>query len=274
MIVTVATLDAEEKDRPFAVLPAWGGDLPARCGALNPHTIVVGLTGGGFRMTGFQAQVGAIVLALFGGQSQGEAIVDTLMGRLNPGGRLPFTIEKEFADSPGCVYGPMDLPVSEEQKRHGAKNCATTYQEGVFVGYRWYEHKQIQPLYPFGYGLSYTTFQYGQPQLSTNTLNQAGQLKVSFVVTNTGEVAGVDVPQLYIQAQNPTVERPVKELKGFQRVFLAPHAQTKVELSILPADLAYWDSTRHGWQVAPGQYQIRIGASSADLKLNLPFEYQ
>jgi len=270
VIVTVATLDSEEKDRPFEALKDWGGDLPARCGALNPRTVVVGITGGGFRMTGFMDKVGAIVLALFGGQSQGESIVDVLTGRVNPSGKLPFTLEKEFADSPGNINGPVDMPDAKK----GGKNSSTIYKEGVFVGYRWYEHQKIQPLFPFGYGLSYTAFQYGEPKLDVGTLSSNGVLKVAFTLHNTGKFAGAEVAQLYIQPINPIVERPAKELKGFRRVFLQPDEKATVELAISPQDLAYWDVTSHSWKVESGKYKVLVGSSSADIKLNAEFNYQ
>jgi beta-glucosidase len=274
VIVTVATLDSEEKDRPFAVLKDWGGELPARCVALNPRTIVVGITGGGFRMTDFVDKAGAIVLALFGGQTQGNSIVDVLTGRVNPSGKLPFSIEKEFADSPGCINGPVDMVSTGSQPKKPTANCTMTYQEGIFVGYRWYEHEKILPLFPFGYGLSYTTFEYSDLKLSNKVLPGDGSLSVSFTVKNTGNVAGAEIAQLYVQDAKCTVERPVKELKGFKRVFLKPGESATVERPIYQKDLAFWDVITHAWKVEPGKFNILVGSSSDEVKLKSSFDYE
>lgn len=274
VIATVATLDSEEKDRPFAVLKDWGGELPARCVALNPRTIVVGITGGGFRMTDFADKAGAIVLALFGGQTQGNSIVDVLTGRVNPSGKLPFTIEKEFADSPGYINGPVDMVSTGSQPKKPTANCTMTYQEGIFVGYRWYEHEKIQPLFPFGYGLSYTTFKYSDLKLSNKKPSGDGSLNVSFTIENTGKVAGSEIAQLYVQDEKCSVERPVKELKGFKRVFLKPGENATVELPINRKDLAFWDVITHAWKVEPGKFNILVGPSSAEMVLKGSFEYE
>jgi beta-glucosidase len=271
VIVAVGTRDAEDADRPFAITKEWGGDLPARCGSLNSRTVVVGIAGGGFRMTGFKDKVGAIVLALFGGQTQGNSIVDVLTGRTNPSGKLPFTIEKEFADSPGCVNGPVDRGAKGFHSQNPKANACINYREGIFVGYRWYDHEHIQPLFPFGYGLSYTTFKYSRLKLSNDGLAGGGSLTASFTVENTGKVAGAEIAQLYVQAPKGGVERPVKELKGFRRIFLLPGESATVKLNLTQHALAYWDVVAHGWKVEPGKYNCLVGPSSADLPLKVSF---
>lgn len=274
VIVTIATLDAEEHDRPFAVLKEWGGELPARCAALNPRTIVVAITGGGFQMADYKDKVGAILLALFPGQTQGDAIVDVLTGRVNPSGKLPFTIEKNFADSPGSINGPVDMPSHEGAPRNGTVNCTETYKEGIFVGYRWYEHKAIKPLFPFGYGASYTTFKYSGLKLSSPRLSGDDSLKAAFSIKNSGKVAGAEVAQLYIQDVKSSVERPVKELKGFKKLFLKPGESATVELAIKTKDLAFWDVTTHSWKVESGKFNVLVGPSSTDVPLKASFDYQ
>lgn len=274
VIVVVATLDAEEKDRPFAVLKEWGGELPAHCAALNPRTVVIGLTGGGFRMTDFKDKAGAIVLALFGGQTQGPAIVDVLTGRVDPSGKLPFTIEKEFADSPGSINGPVDMAPVVGQPKRGVVDCTSTYKEGIFVGYRWYEHQKIQPSFPFGYGLSYTTFKYSGLKLSAKRIPAGGSLIATFTLRNTGKVAGAEVAQLYVQDVKCSVERPVKELKGFKKVFLKPGESATVQLPLTEHDLAFWDVTTHDWKAEPGKFNVLVGPSSADTQLKASFDFE
>ena len=146
------------------------------------------------------------------------------------------------------------------------------YKEGVFIGYRWYESKKIEPLFPFGFGLSYTTFKYDDLKLSSNKLSGDEVLKVSFRITNTGKVAGAEVAQLYVQATQSSVTRPVKELKGFKKVMLKPGESVQVELSVCRQDLSLWDETSHNWKAEPGRFNVLIGASSVDVRLSGGFE--
>jgi len=149
-----------------------------------------------------------------------------------------------------------------------------TYQEGIFVGYRWYEHEKIQPLFPFGYGLSYTTFKYSNLKLSAKNLAGDESLHLSFTIKNTGNVAGAEIAQLYLQDVKCSVARPIKELKGFKRVFLKPGESATVELAINRRDLAFWDVTSHGWKVDPGRFNILVGSSSTNMELEAAFSYQ
>jgi len=166
----------------------------------------------------------------------------------------------------------MASPGSQPKKP--IANCTTTYKEGIFVGYRWYEHEKIQPLFPFGYGLSYTTFEYSDIKLSSRRISGDTSLEVSFDVKNTGNVAGAEIAQLYVQDVKCRVERPVKELKGFKRVCLKPGESTTVRLLINKGDLAFWDVTSHGWKVEPGTFNILVGSSSAKMELKDPFQYE
>jgi beta-glucosidase len=267
VIVAVATREGEKFDRDFELVGEWGKGLAERCVGLNTKTIVVGISGGGFRMTGFSDKAAAIVLALYGGQTQGTAIVDVLAGRVNPSGKLPFTLEREFADSPASVY-PLVKGPEEKGGKPEAPTSSIDYKEGVFVGYRWYESKKIEPLFPFGFGLSYTTFKYDDLKLSSTKLSGDDVLKVSFTITNTGKVAGAEVAQLYVQPTQSSVPRPVKELKGFKKVMLNPGESAQVELNVTRQDLSFWDETSHNWKAEPGQFNILVGSSSADVRLN------
>jgi beta-glucosidase len=140
------------------------------------------------------------------------------------------------------------------------------YKEGVFIGYRWYERKKIQPLYPFGFGLSYTKFGFGDLKLSSTKIEKGENLTVEFTVKNTGHVAGAEVAQLYVQDIKASVERPVKELKGFRKVFLNPGESKKVQITLTPKDFAFWDVNKKDWNAEPGEFTILVGSSSNDIK--------
>ena len=271
VIVVVATQNGEAKNRPFELREDLGRTLAVQCASLNPNTVLVAMTGGGFRMTDFRDKMGAIVFALYGGQTQGTALVDVLSGRVNPSGKLPFTIEKEFSDSPASVNAHVGADPSKSAMVP-VPTSHIDYKEGVFIGYRWYESKKIEPLFPFGFGLSYTTFKYDDLKLSSNKLSGDEVLKVSFRITNTGKVAGAEVAQLYVQATQSSVTRPVKELKGFKKVMLKPGESVQVELSVCRQDLSLWDETSHNWKAEPGRFNVLIGASSVDVRLSGGFE--
>jgi beta-glucosidase len=140
------------------------------------------------------------------------------------------------------------------------------YKEGIFVGYRWYESKKIEPLYPFGFGLSYTTFNYSNMTLSSATISKKSEMTVEFQLKNTGNRTGAEVAQLYIQAMNPSIERPVKELKAFTKVELKAGESKSVILRLKSNDFAYWDVKSHDWKVDPGIYNLLLGSASNDIK--------
>jgi beta-glucosidase len=193
-----------------------------------------------------------------------------IFGVTNPSGKLPITIERDFKDSPGYPYLPkgeelytgwdfdmdMDYPVYD-----------ITYNEGVFVGYRWYEHKNIQPLYAFGHGLSYSTFEYANLKTNAENYTMDDAVLVKVEVTNTGEVDGKEIVQLYVKDLEATVERPVKELKDFQKVHLKAGQKETVYFTLKKRDFAFWDENTSSWKVEPGKFEIQVGASSADIKL-------
>ena len=269
VIATVALKSGEASDRPFELEQDLGRGLALKCASLNPNTVMVANVGGGFSMADCRDKVNAIVFSLYAGQMQGTAIVDVLTGRVNPSGKLPFTIEKEFSDSPASVY-PITL--GGENNKPPTPTSKVEYKEGVFVGYRWYESKKIEPLFPFGFGLSYTTFKYDDLKLSSTKLSGDDVLKVSFTITNTGKVAGAEVAQLYVQPTQSSVPRPVKELKGFKKVMLKPGESAQVELSVNRQDLSFWDETSHSWKAEPGKFNILVGSSSTDVRLSGEFE--
>jgi beta-glucosidase len=184
----------------------------------------------------------------YAGMEGGNAIADVLFGDVNPSGKLPMTFPKALADSPAHALGD-----------YAAEVCH--YKEGIFVGYRWFDAKGIEPLFPFGHGISYTRF-----KLDNMTLEDAaGGVRVSLDVTNAGSRPGAEVVQVYIGQPKCPVPRPVRELKGFAKVPLQPGESRRVEI-LLPRDaFAYWSLERNGWTVEPGEYVIEAGASSREI---------
>lgn len=264
VIVNVAVEDAEAKDRPFSI-DEKQEELIKRCVENNPRSVVIMQVGGGMRMTGWIDRAGAVLYAWYGGQYEGDAIAGILTGKINPSGKLPITIEKEFADSPGKGYR------SQDEYQPGAKgDYATTYpinyNEGIYVGYRWYEKKKIEPLFPFGFGLSYTTFKYSDLQLSGTD-----NVTVSLRVKNTGSVEGAEIVQLYVQNAKASVDRPVKELKGFRKVSLKPGEAQTVSMQLCLADFSFWDEASKNWKAEPGKFTIRVGASSKNTQLSTSY---
>jgi len=239
---------------------------------LNPNNVVVAMFGSGQRMANWADKVNSLLFAWYGGQCQGKAIVDVMVGKVNPSGKLPITIEKKFADSPGADYKPEKFKRlgQDGQYKHTYK---LKYKEGVLVGYRWYDTKNIEPLYPFGFGLSYTTFKYNDLKLSSDKISKKKPITVSFTLKNTGKRASAEIAQLYVHDVKSSVNRPVKELKGFKKVFLKPGESKKIELKLNWIDLAFWNPKTKAWTAEPGKFKIMIGSSSRNIKLEKIIEY-
>ena len=254
------TTEMEGRDRTFA-LPNDQNGLIRKVAAANPDTIVVINSGGNVEMTSWINQVKAVLMAWYPGQEGGRALGEILFGQTNPSGKLPATFEIKLEDNPAF----RNYWAKGKRKR-------VAYKEGIFVGYRGYDHNKIEPRFPFGFGLSYTTFTIGQPMLSTATLRSSDTLSVSVQVTNTGKRAGAEVVQLYIAGHEASVPRPPKELKGFQKVFLQPGASTTVQFKVTARDLSFWDVTSHGWKAEPGSFEVQIGNSSRNLMRKATFE--
>jgi beta-glucosidase len=265
-IVCVLTMDGENNDRPFA-LPVQQEELIASVAGKTSRTIVVVNSGGGVRMTGWVDKVGGILHTYYAGQYGGTAIAEILTGKVNPSGRLPFTIEREFADSPAATYKPEGAGFSNKRDTDVEKNLPKLpiieYSEGIFVGYRWYDHKKIEPLFPFGYGLSYTTFDYSGLKIAADEKG----ISLSVTVRNSGPVAGAEVVQVYFQDPEASVERPLKELCGFQKIDLKAGESKKVNIFIQPQDLAFYNVTAKNWKTEAGDYGILVGSSSRDIRL-------
>ena len=253
----------------------------AQYAGLNKNLVVVISSGNGMPMP-WLASARGVLFAYFMGQQRGAALADLLSGKENPSGKLPFTIETDFKDSP--AFGYNKLPDGSAYYGGGRGNSKTIkdkygilpvrYDEGEYIGYRWYEKKKIATQFPFGFGLSYTTFRYSGLKLSSDHLAENGSVTVHFTLTNTGAHDGAEVVQMYVHDTAGTVDRPVKELKGFSRVFLKRGESKPVTLTVTSQDLSFWNEATHGWQVNPGRYEVLVGASSADIRQQGTIRFQ
>jgi len=272
-------------------LPEFQDDLIQKMSAANPHTVVCLHGGGSMGIQKWVNQVPGLVHAIFPGQDGGLALAEVLFGDVNPSGKLPFTFEKRFQDNPAYPNYPNDLSVD-------ATGNTAVYKEGIFVGYRGFDKNGIEPQYPFGYGLSYTTFSYSDLDIEPAKFKDDDRkpdddrekhhllkaefkedddkdqelAKVSFTVTNTGRRAGAEIAELYVGEQNPAVPRPIKELKGFQKVFLQPGESRRVTLELDQRSFAYFNTGTEQWDALPDTYNILVGTSSRDLPLKGQFK--
>lgn len=269
VLLSTGTIDEEAIERPFG-LPETEESFIKFVTGHNPNTIVIVNSGSGIRMTGWNDDAAAIIWGWYGGQKGNTAIADILCGNVNPSGKLPVTIEKEFSDSPAYGYLPRHAQFYSELRNELLIDVYDIrYDESVLVGYRWYDTRGIEPLYPFGFGLSYTDFSLSAPELSSEMLSADSAVTVSVKVRNTGKRAGAEVVQLYAGEDSPTVLRPVKELKGFRKVWLEPGETRTVEFELTAADLAFWDDVSHSWKTNPGTYTLSLGTSSRDISHTL-----
>lgn len=249
--------EGEGMDRTFS-LPPGQDELIRKIVAVNPKTIVVVTSGGGVDMSQWIDQVPAVVQAWYPGQEGGTALPEILFGDQNPSGHLPATFERKWEDNPAnATYYP----------KSGTNRVE--YSEGVFVGYRGFEQKKTQPLFPFGHGLSYTTFQYGNLTVSpvAGTSGRGARWEVAFDVTNTGTRPGAAVPQVYIGDPQASVPRPAKELKGFAKVMLQPRETQRVTVPLDVRSLAFYDVDGKQWRAEAGEFRVLVGSSSADIAL-------
>ncbi len=268
VILSIGTYDNEGWDRPFE-LPENTETLTKRITNLNPNTIVIINSGSGIKMTDWNDKPAAILYSWYIGQNGNIALAEILSGKTCPSGKLPITIEKKFEDSPGYPYIPENETFytgwdPDLNIRMPINNIE--YKEGVFVGYRWYEIKQIEPLYHFGYGLSYTKFEYNNFILSKSTLKKNEQLKVEFQIKNIGEVAGAEIAQVYVSDTKSSVPRPIKELKGFQKLVLKPGEHSKISIVLDKKSFSFWDVNTHDWVTEAGEFTIMVGAASNDVR--------
>jgi len=253
--------ESEGADRTFR-LPPGQDELVREMVAANPKTVVVLTAGGSVDTSGWLDRVPALVQAWYPGQEGGTALAEVLLGDVNPSGRLPITFERRWEDN----------PVHDSYYPETGTN-RIVYQEGVFVGYRGYERKGTKPLFPFGYGLSYTTFKYANLAIKSAAAGASGgetgepPYEVSFDVTNTGSQAGADVAQVYVGETQARVPRPAKELKGFAKVTLLPGETKRVAVTLDRRALSYYDVKAKGWRAEPGSFDVLVGHSSEQIEL-------
>ncbi|WP_432935668.1 glycoside hydrolase family 3 C-terminal domain-containing protein [Kribbella sp. CA-253562] len=248
--------ESEGFDRTHLDLPANQLALLPRLAAVNSRLIVVLSNGSAVRLSTWEQHAAALVECWLGGQAAGGAVADVLLGKVNPSGRLAETVPLRLEDTPSYLNFPGE---------HGS----VRYGEGVFVGYRGYDALGTAVSYPFGHGLSYTTFAYDELDVSVTGSAADGDLGINLScrVTNTGDRAGQEVVQLYVGDPVAQVRRPVRELKGFQKVDLDPGETLTVDFTLSSGDLSYWSSAHGGWVLEGGTFEVAVGASSRDLRL-------
>ena len=260
-IVFASNYETEGRDLPGITLQNDQDAYIQAVAAANPNTIVVLNTGGPVAMP-WLSQVKGVLEAWYPGQEDGTALAAVLFGAANPGGKLPETF-------PASV---SQVPASTQAQWPGV-NGQVDYSEGLDVGYRWYDAKNITPMFPFGYGLSYTTFGFSGLTVSPGSTTSMGNVQVTATVTNTGSRAGSEVAQMYLGDPSAAVEPP-RQLKGFQKVTLGPGQSTQVHFTLTPGDMSYYDSSAASWAVPTGGYQVYVGSSSdmSDLPLHGSFQ--
>jgi len=253
--------DTEGADRKDIKLPGGQDELIRKIVQANPKTVVVLMGGGAVEMDAWLAKVPAVLYAWYPGLEGGNALAHVLFGDVNPSGKLPCTFPKRLADSPAHAL-----------HTYPGTNGTEVYKEGLLVGYRWFDAKKIKPLFPFGHGLSYTTFKYSNLNLVPAHDASGPLVTVEFKLANTGSRAGAEVAQVYVQEASPSLPRPLKELKGFKKVFLQPGEKQKVSVALDRNAFAHYDPDKKGWVADKGAYKILVGSSSRDLLLDGKFK--
>ena len=250
--------EKEDHDRTFA-LPQGQDELIEFAAEHNDNVIVVIYSGGAVDMRRWHDKVEAVLMGWYPGQEGGLAIARMLAGEMSPSGRLPISIEASPEDNP--AYD--NYYVEEPMTKRGHSTLNVTYGEGIFVGYRGYEKNGVSPLYPFGYGLTYTSFEYSDLMVS----EKGDGVDVTLTVTNTGNFDAAEVVQIYVGEDNPCVARPAKELKGYDKVFIPKGESAVVNVRLPESAFAFYDVDIHDWRINPGTFTIMVGASSQDIKL-------
>ncbi len=261
--------DCESTDRREYNLP-WGQDkIIEELVAVNPNVIVANVTGNAYAMPWLD-KVPAVIQSWYLGTMIGPSMADVISGKTNPSGKLPFSFPKRLEDNGAHSFGAESYPGIERE----GKSPQQQYLEDILVGYRWHDTKKIPAMFPFGHGLSYTTFEYDKASLSSNLMEGDKSITVTVPVTNIGKVAGKEVVQLYIADEKSSLPRPLKELKGFKKVELNPSQTKVVKFEITPDDLKFFDDKAHEWIAEPGKFKVYIGSSSTDIKSTLQFSYK
>ena len=252
--------EKENKDRTFE-LPVGQVEYLREVLKMNKNVVVVLNAGGAVEMASWLPEVKAVLMAWYPGQQGGTAVSEIITGKISPSGKLPASFEEKLEDNPCHASYYENVP----RMRVPSINpySRNEYREGIFVGYRGYEKNGMKPLFPFGYGLSYTTFEYSD----LNIVKDGDEFVASFNVKNTGKVAGAEVAQVYVTDNECSVVRPAKELKGFEKVYLKPGETKKVEVRLGTEAFRFYSLSAHDFVVEPGSFTVSVGASSADIRL-------
>ncbi len=248
--------DTEGTDRRDLKLPGAQDELLENIVRANPKTAVVFMGGGAVEMGPWLSRVPALLYAWYPGLEGGNALARVVFGDVNPSGKLPCTFPKRLADSPAHALNA-----------YPGTNGTVSYAEGLLVGYRWFDTMRIEPLFPFGYGLSYTKFKYSGLKLRPGKNPKGPGVTIEFEVANIGEREGAEVAQIYVEEIDPRVSRPLKELKGFAKVSLKPGQRQRVSVRLDQGAFAFYDPERKGWVAEKGEFKILVGSSSQDISL-------
>lgn len=263
--------DCEDTDREGLELPYNQDKLIEALAKVNKNLIVVNISGNAVAMP-WVNDVPAIVQSWYLGSETGNALTAVLVGDVNPSGKLPMTFGRKLTDYAPHTVG--EYPGNKEQLAKSSKGSDTikvAYNEGIFVGYRWFDKEKIKPLFAFGHGLSYTTFEYGKVYADKNEISSDEQISFSIDIKNTGNRDGAEIVQLYIKDIKSSLPRPVKELKGFEKVFLKAGESKNVTFTINKDALSFFDADKHEWVAEKGDFEALIGTSATDIKTSVKF---
>ena len=252
--------ESESRDRIDLSLPFGEQALVDAVTAANENTIVVVVGGAPYDINAIKKNNHTIVWSWYNGSEGGTALADVLTGKINPSGKLPFTFPVALEESP-----------AHNLKTFPGENLTTTYKEGILVGYRWYDTKKIAPLYSFGYGLSYTNFNYAGLQINKKIFLKNETITVTLQIKNTGKVGGKETVQFYVSKTGSKVERAEKELKGFKKVMIAARENKLVTITIPIKDLAFYNEQNKAWEVEKGAYSLQAASSSSDIRQTVSF---
>src|SRR5690606_3525408 len=246
--------ETEASDRASLNLPFGQEELIEKVMQANPNTIVVMIAGAPFDLRKVEEDVSTLLWSWFNGSEGGNALADVLLGEVNPSGKLPWTMPKKLEDSP--AHASNRFPGGE----------TASYDEGILVGYRWFDTKNVEPLYPFGYGLSYTSFKFSNAKVDKKEAYNGNEtIKVSVDVSNTGGRDGKEVVQVYVTKSDSKLERAAQELKGFKKAMIGAGNTETVNIEIPVKELAYYDEASKSWKVEPGTYTFKLGSSSRNI---------
>lgn len=274
VIYGTGTFDSEGWDKSFDFPDKINSEIK-HIASLNKNTIVSVSSGSGTNMSAWNDDIAGLIYSWYPGQIGFKGFAEIIAGTTNPSAKLPITIEKKFEDSPGYGYIPEGQELYtgwEEDHRIIDPITDVNYDEGVFVGYRWYENKAIEPLYAFGYGLSYTTYEYSNLLLENSSIKTGAKLNLKIDIKNAGLVDGKEIVQVYVRDMESSVVRPLKELKDFQKVQIATGDTKTIYFTLTDRDFAFWDAETEDWKVEPGQFEILVGAASNNILASAPLE--